>query len=156
MEGKSFDELVQQDLDLLAAAGVEETAEGVGGGAVDVERLQAEYLDRMPHGHGSHGYVGRGLYAAQLELLFSVFSVEQVLVLTLDQLKGAEQTQETMASVYDFVGLPPFDILQGDATPKNTRDYVPMADATKARLKEFYAPHNARLYRMLGRDLGWD
>lgn len=92
VEGKSFDELVQQDLDLLAAAGVEETAEGSGGGgsaAVDVERLQVEYLDRMPHGHGSHGYVGRGMYAAQLEILFKVFSPEQVLVLTLDQLKGA-------------------------------------------------------------------
>ena len=52
-----------------------------------------------------------------------------------------------MRNVYDFVGLPPFDILQGDATPKNTREYVPMGEGTRARLKEFYAPHNARLYQ---------
>jgi len=175
VEGKTFEELVQADLDLLAAA-------GVGEGAVDVARLQTEYLDRMPRDHGRHGFVGRGLYAAQLEILFEVFPPEQVLVLTLEQLKGADQTQTTMSSVYKFVGLPPFDILQGDPTPRNTRDYAPMADvrtfphvdsgklvvlrfltahadnlqATKERLKKFYAPHNARLYQMLGRNLGWD
>ena len=62
-----------------------------------------------------------------------------------------------MSSVYSFVGLPPLDFAEvGDATPKNTRDYKPMADATRERLQNFYAPHNARLYEMLGRDLGWD
>ena len=172
--GKSFEELVDVDMALLAEAGVaEQSADGV----IDAARLQACYLDRLPHGHGSHGYVGRGLYAAQLEILFSCFPREQVLVLSLEQLKGLDSTQATMAAVYDFVGLPPFDIVggaplssslrrntrgaqalamcAGDPTPKNTRDYEPIGAEMQARLRKFYAPHNRRLYELLGRDLGW-
>lgn len=85
VEGKSFEELIDHDLGLLAKAGVSEPSgltfnEPTAGtsAAVDVKRLQHEYLDQMPHGHGSHGYVGRGLYAAQLEILYSVFSPSQV------------------------------------------------------------------------------
>ena len=78
-------------------------------------------------------------------------------MLSLEQLKGAERVAETMTSVYSFVGLSSFDIVEiGDATPKNTRDYKPMAADTRERLRKFYAPHNARLYEMIGRDLGWD
>ena len=73
------------------------------------------------HGHGSHGYVGRGLYAAQLEILFSCFPREQVLVLSLEQLKGLDSTQAAMAAVYDFVGLPPFDIVGGAPLPSSSR-----------------------------------
>ena len=116
--GKSFEELVDVDMALLAEAGVvEQSADGV----IDAARLQACYLDRLPHGHGSHGYVGRGLYAAQLEILFSCFPREQVLVLSLEQLKGLDSTQATMAAVYDFVGLPPFDIVGGAPLPSSSR-----------------------------------
>ena len=153
-EGKTFEELVQADLDLLAAAGVGEVGrQGEGGGAVDVARLQTDYLDRMPRGHGVHGFVGRGLYAAQLEILFEVFPPEQVLVLTLEQLKGADQTQTTMSSVYNFVGLPPFDILQGDPTPRNTRDYASMADVrTFPHVDKLVAPnfHNGTCWQLAG------
>ena len=110
--GMSFEELIENDLRLLAGAGVEEHQQAPAGataaeGVLDVARFQQEYLDRMPHGHGkrttsylsrsivmdrcvrpcwyctrgqcyidwflrhtgSHGYLGRGLYAAQLQLL---------------------------------------------------------------------------------------
>jgi hypothetical protein len=56
--GKSFEELVEADLALLAAAGVTEGVGGPGAEMVDLDRFQAEYLDQLPRGHGSHGYVG--------------------------------------------------------------------------------------------------
>jgi len=31
-----------------------------------------------------------------------------------------------------------------------------MKPETRRRLQEFYAPHNRRLYDLLGRDFGWD
>ena len=62
----------------------------------------------------------------------------------------------SLSAARSFVGLPNFDIVEvGDATPKNTRDYTPMGAQTKERLTKFFAPHNARLYEMIGRDLGW-
>jgi hypothetical protein len=30
-----------------------------------------------------------------------------------------------------------------------------MAEATARRLREYFAPHNARLDALLGRDMGW-
>ena len=85
VEGKSFEELIDHDLELLAKAGVVEATGPESTKAVqstcatvDVKRLQRDYLDHMPHGHGSHGYIGRGLYAAQLEILYSVFPPSQV------------------------------------------------------------------------------
>lgn len=39
---------------------------------------------------------------------------------------------------------------------KNSRRYDPISPALAARLKEYYAPHNQELYRLLGKDLGWE
>lgn len=33
--------------------------------------------------------------------------------------------------------------------------YDKMTDVLQARLTSFYTPHNAALYKFLGRDLGW-
>lgn len=39
---------------------------------------------------------------------------------------------------------------------KNARKYEPVSEAVAAKLRAFYKPHNEELYRLLGRDLGWD
>jgi hypothetical protein len=38
---------------------------------------------------------------------------------------------------------------------RNSRRYPPMADGTASRLREYFAPHNARLEALLGRTLDW-
>ena len=65
--------------------------------------------------------------------------------------------KRTVRSVFAFVGLDPAHVLE-DAAPKNVRgEYTAaMAPPTEAQLRRFYAPFNAKLYELLGRDLGWD
>lgn len=39
---------------------------------------------------------------------------------------------------------------------KNSRKYEPVSEEVAAKLRAYYRPHNQELYRLLGRDLGWD
>lgn len=42
-----------------------------------------------------------------------------------------------------------------DTNTKACEGYAPMEAGTRAALQEFYAPHNAQLYKLLGRNYDW-
>ena len=59
-----------------------------------------------------------------------------------------------MDGVFEHVGLPPSPV--EDKAPKNRRDYPPMDEAVRRRLRAFYAPYDDALRRLLQRDsLPW-
>jgi hypothetical protein len=147
-------------------------------------------------------YVGYGQYAAHLAAYSERFPREQLRIVLHEDL--ADRPQETLADVFDWLGLPypqgsidtnrrvnvagmPRSMflqraLRSDDSPpkrwfrrlvphglrhmihqrvrrplltKNIRPqrYPPMNDDTRVRLVEYFAPHNARLSALLGRDL---
>lgn len=99
-------------------------------------------------------YLRRGLYADQLERWWKHFDRERTLVMRSDDLFG--DPAGALGRVCGFLGIQPYDRLptfeaynvgaHGDQLPAETR----------AMLREYYAPHNQRLYELLGADLGWD
>ncbi len=93
----------------------------------------------------------RGLYAPQLRRLARLFSRERILVLRHEDL-GVDP-EAVVREATDFLGLPPFALPHYEA--HNATPAAVMDDAIRARLERFYAPANAELYAMLGRDLGW-
>jgi len=125
--------------------------------AREPERLASE-LDRL----GDTGYFSRpwwdftyatrGRYAEQLERWLGVFPREQLLVLSSEQLR--RETAEAYGRVLEHIGAPPFAL--DDYPPIFEREYAPMAPATRAELERSFAPHNDRLFELLGEDLGWD
>ena len=97
-------------------------------------------------------YLARGRYAEQLPRWLEAFPREQVLVLSFDDLKA--DTSRVCRQVTDFLGLPEFSM---DVFPRTaSRPRGRMAPGTRERLREYFRPHNQRLYELLGRDLGWD
>ena len=121
------------------------------------ERLAGE-LDRMradpayfSHAWWNHSYVLRGRYAEQLETWLRPFPREQLLVLSTEEL-GAD-TEAAYARVLDFLGLAPHTLPSFPHVFR--REYAPMPEETRARLAATFAEPNARLYELLGRDLGW-
>ncbi|CAN0426644.1 unnamed protein product [Ectocarpus sp. 8 AP-2014] len=59
-----------------------------------------------------------------------------------------------MDGVFEHVGLPPSPV--EDKAPKNHRDYPPMDEGVRRRLRDFYAPYDAALRQLLRRDsLPW-
>ena len=101
--------------------------------------------------HRNFSYVGRGMYADQLERWFKVFPRQQFLILrSEDFFKNPAQACQ---QIYRFLDLPEWD--PGFYDNSNPGKYDPMNPETRKRLDAFFRPHNQRLYEMVGVDFGW-
>lgn len=96
-----------------------------------------------------HGYLVRGRYAEQLERWFTAFGRERVLVLDSDALRGGR----VPAEVLGFLGLS--DAAAPAVPDRNVGAYGPPASSIEATLREYFRPHNDRLFSLLGVDWGW-
>lgn len=127
--------------------------------AVDAEpgRVEAAHrgladgtLDRSRE-HQHFSYLARGRYAEQLERWFAVHPPERFHIVRFEDL--ARDPLAVLDATLAFLGLPPAGPVSLEA--RNTRRYPPMAEATAARLRVYFEPHNRRLERLLGRPMGW-
>lgn len=118
------------------------------------EAFAAEEERGRSGGPGFLAYRQRGLYAEQLVRYFDLFSRDQLLVLQSETLFA--EPQRVIDQVYRFLDL---DASLGarDYTPRNLGGYDPsqVPASVYEELTRFYAPHNARLYEILGENWGW-
>jgi hypothetical protein len=114
------------------------------------QRLADGTLERSPE-HQHFSYLARGRYAEQLERWFAVVPRERFLVLRFEDL--ARDPLGVLNVTLDVMGLPCVASVSLEA--RNTRRYPPLAEATAARLREHFEPHNRRLEALLSRTLGW-
>jgi hypothetical protein len=104
------------------------------------------------HQHHRHrAYVGRGLYADQLERWLAHVPREQLLVIRSEDFLA--KPDETYAQVFDFLQLRPWQVRDYEA--RNTASYAPIDPDLRARLEARFAEPNARLARLLGREFDW-
>lgn len=101
--------------------------------------------------HQWYSYQSRGLYAEQLERWWESFDRQRLLVLKAEDL--FDDPAATMTRVLEFLGMPPRDL--GLLPHRNRGDGETIRPDTRAELQRFFDPHNQRLYRLLGWDLGW-
>ena len=64
-----------------------------------------------------------------------------------------EDPPAVLDQVIDFLGLPPWKLTEFKAY--NQKPYPGLDPETRHQLAAFFAPHNERLYELLGRDLKW-
>jgi len=126
--------------------------------AAEEERLRREVarLSSDPHytspDYGAWSYLARSRYAEQLERWLALFPREQFLFLKAEDL--ADSTA-TIDAVYEFLGLPAHCL--GKPPRLHTGgEYTPMAPDVRAKMVEYFRPHNERLYDLLGIDFGWE
>ena len=99
------------------------------------------------------GYVRRGLYHEQLLRYFKLFERHQILILDTNILKSS--TSAVIEQVIGFLGLPEYGH-EGEWPPIFVGKYESQIPDTTARLlREFYKPHNEKLYELLDYDFGW-
>lgn len=100
---------------------------------------------------GCWSYLMRSRYAEQLERWLALFPREQFHFVTLEQLSA--DPQGALDRVHEFLGLPPrrHEQLQ----PLHTAAYDSLPAETRAGLREYFRPHNERLYELVGIDFGW-
>jgi hypothetical protein len=97
-------------------------------------------------------YLARGRYAEQLERWFAVFPREQLLILQSETFFA--QPEIGLAQTLAFLDLRSWH--PADFDVYNSGAYTDMHPETRARLVAYFAPHNQRLYELLGQDFGWD
>lgn len=97
-------------------------------------------------------YLSRGHYYEQLKRWYDQFDRDQILVLNSEQFFADPMTG--LRKVYDFVGIS--DYKPTDLKVHNKRFYSPMDPETRERLRQYYLPHNEKLYDLLGEQYDWD
>jgi hypothetical protein len=117
----------------------------------EVERMSADPA-YFSHAWWNFTYLARGRYAEQLERWFALFPREQLLVVSSADLH--DRPAETYAEILGHIGVEPHEL--ASYPHLFSREYSPMPDDARARLTEYYAEPNRRLYELLGRDFGWD
>lgn len=117
----------------------------------EIDRLGRDEMYRSPV-HRRFSYMARGVYVDQLVEWFRHFAREQVLVIRSEDF--FDEPAGVVSAVFAFLGLP-------GSQPREYRrfnsggEYSGINPQVRQRLTEYFAPHNRRLYDLLGRDFGW-
>lgn len=121
------------------------------------ERLAgaAECLEERGSGkaraHRKYSYLARGVYVDQLEAWLSVFPRSQLLIIRSEDF--FDEPEAVFREVLGFLNLRPW---QPRALHRfNSAEYGQMDPDVRRRLAQYFAPHNQRLYALLGRDFEW-
>jgi Sulfotransferase domain len=128
--------------------------------AVEADRLQGEREKLLrdesyfSYSYMHYSYLRRGLYADQLETWFNLYSREQILILQSE--KFFADPRNIFNQVLDFLELPQLELSEYKPYNARTEKTSAIAPDTRAKLIEYFKPHNQRLYQLLGSDLGWD
>jgi hypothetical protein len=99
----------------------------------------------------AYSYLARGHYAEQLELWRTLFRPEQMLIISSEDFFNDPRAE--FMKTLDFLELDRYDL---EAYSKqNVGKYDGMAPRIRDQLREYFKPHNERLYDLLARDFGW-
>ena len=129
----------------------------------EIERTAAE-RDKIvqdefyqSHAFRHRSYLSRGIYVEQLQAWMELFPREQFLILKSEEFYT--DPAATFKRVLAFLGIREMELEpeQQDFKLYNNNIYSSRMDAAlRKRLIEYFEPHNARLYDLLGIDFGWD
>jgi hypothetical protein len=98
-------------------------------------------------------YKARGRYAEQLSRFYDLFSRDQVLVLSSNDL--FKNTDETLTRTFDFLGMDSaISIPDKRARNVGTRN-SPVDRVVIEYLENYFAPYNEELFELLGGKLNW-
>jgi hypothetical protein len=128
-EAGSFEDVLRREADCFGAAG-QMPSDG------SVARTR----------YGRQSYLGKGLYAPQIERWLSVFPRRCFHFIRSEDL--FRDPAGAMSGLLRFLDLPPMDL--GGLQPFNAGRYPPLDPALRARLAGYFAESNARIEQLTG------
>lgn len=98
-------------------------------------------------------YKERGLYDAQLERYLKYFPMQQILVLSSEELFC--ETDNCLRQIFNFIGVDA-EFKVTDLRPCNVANNGREIDADVYEyLQNYFMPHNQKLYELLGKNYAW-
>ena len=96
--------------------------------------------------------LARGFYYEQIIPWFELFSKEQIMIISSEDL--ASKTQSTLREIFSFLELPIYDIKNTEKV--NVSKYSKMDQETRNFLIDFFRPYNEKLFEYLNREFDWN
>jgi len=96
--------------------------------------------------------LARGFYVEQLPVWFELFSKNQILIISSEDL--ASNTKKSMNDIFQFLNLPKYEIPNIEKV--NVSKYSKMNPETRKILIDFFKPYNEQLYKFLNRKFDWN
>lgn len=96
--------------------------------------------------------LARGFYHEQLLVWYKLFSKDQILIISSEELSG--DTRNTMNKIFRFLNLPEYEI--PNTKKINVSKSAPMNEETRKLLISFFKPYNEKLYEFLDFNFKWD
>lgn len=122
------------------------------------EGSKAFYQMRCPTALGdNHNLVKKSLYLFQVRHWVSILGHSRVRVVTTEDI--IKDQKAVLAETLTFIGLCPFkfgNLGKDNVTPFDVRGNFRINEETFKKLKAFFRPYNEALYKVVGRDLGWE
>jgi hypothetical protein len=122
------------------------------------ERLEGE-KEKMLEDHNyfsykrqMYSYLSSGIYVEQLRLWMKIFSKDKFLIIKTEDF--SEKPKEILKQVFTFLDIQQYELPTYEKF--NLGKYSGMTEQIKKRLINYYKPHNAELYKFLGRNFNWD
>ena len=104
------------------------------------------------YNYSTFSYLGRGRYYEQLTRWLQFFPKDQLCVISFEEFVN-NQT-ETCSQIFNFLGLPDYQTRKSNKT--NLGNYKESMNCDlKSKLKEYYAIHNQKLFRLINQDFNW-
>ena len=153
LDGKTFEQLVQEDMLKLKAAGVirewkdKDDFRSFSGSQEETIAWET-YIDSLV----DNRYIGRGLYAIQLRHWFNAMDTigkprSDLLVVHSDDMK--DNTGQVYRKILKFLGIREVELTNFSIRHQGQYD-APLSSEMRSRLEAFYEPYNRQLYDMLG------
>ena len=133
-ETRTFEEIVKEDMDNILNWNID----------LKDDNYFANKVEKS--------FLARGFYAEQLSIWFKLFSKNQIMIVSSEQL--ASDTKNTMNSIFQFLNLPKFEI--PNTKKVNVSQYSKMNSSTRKLLINFFKPYNESLYNFLNVNFEWD
>ena len=133
-ETRTFEEIVKEDMDNILNWNID----------LKDDNYFANKVEKS--------FLARGFYAEQLSIWFKLFSKNQIMIVSSEQL--ASDTKNTMNSIFQFLNLPKFE--SPNTKIVNVSQYSKMNSSTRKLLINFFKPYNESLYNFLNVNFEWD
>lgn len=117
-----------------------------------VEKILADPTYQPRPAWAAYSYRSQGIYTDYLQWWLEAFPRDQLLILNSEDFYRNPTT--TLQNVTDLIELPSWT--PGEYAGHKKFSYPKMNPDTRAMLREFYRPHNERLFEMVGEDFGWN
>jgi len=126
----------------------------------ETERTQGEYKkmeddeNYYSRPYFKYSYLERGIYVNKLQRWMKYFSKEQFLVIKSEDM--LKKPNETYQQIVKFLNLAPWVLKEYKQYRAASYKKTLMNPETRKQLRDFFKPHNEKLYKFLGKNFEWD